>query len=834
MNILKKLSKKNLFLNKKRTIVTIIGIILSGSLISAVSGMFTSMQKTIVQNAINETGYYHIELFKLDDNDIKKLNANRDIKEIKFMYDLGYSHFIENEEMPFIHIYSTEKIDELSYHIIDGRKPNNENEIILNKKALQDSNYKIGDTITLEVGKRTTKDGYELDDSNPYYEENEEQLINTTKKTYKIVGTFKKSGYNYNYYGITTKEKSDNIIGYASLTKPSDYEKSLLELLGINNFTDISNAKYKYEINNELLRWEVFAFSDSTISMLYAVASVVIGIIIITSIFCIRNSFAIGVTEKTKMIGMLSSIGATKKQIKKGIIYEALILGFIGIPLGIVSGILAVFVLIKIVNTILNGVLFENLDHIIFHITIIPLIFSCILGFLTIYLSALIPAIKASKKGPIENLKNSESLKINPKKLKKSKLIDKVFGIGGTLAHKNLQRSKKKYRTTVISLTISIFVFISMNTFITESFNFSSKYYEDYDYNMEIHNASKLKEEDLRRIKNIEGVTNAYILYEINGYLELSEKDENNYVNKSLFEECYINESGKEICEYLSSPITIIALDDEFFKTYTKKLKLDNDRLEREAILNDEYKEYIDSKEVIVRSYKYKDNDTINGKIGDKDIQIKLAKVASIKPNGIENSYNKGGFLILNKKYYNDLNFTPSKITIESDNPSITQKELEKLSSDLIISNFEEAKKNDASMKLIISIFLYGFITVITLIGVTNIFNTITANMELRKKEFAMLKSIGMTKKEFNRMINLETFFYSTKSLVYGIILGLIGSLLIHEAFSKKNDINFIIPYTPIVLSILFVFLLVFIIMRFSINKINKQNIIETIRKDNI
>ena len=137
-------------------------------------------------------------------------------------------------------------------------------------------------------------------------------------------------------------------------------------------------------------------------------------------------------------------------------------------------------------------------------------------------------------------------------------------------------------------------------------------------------------------------------------------------------------------------------------------------------------------------------------------------------------------------------------------------------------------------MKLIISIFLYGFITVITFIGVTNIFNTITANMELRKKEFAMLKSIGMTKKEFNRMINLETLFYSTKSLVYGIILGLIGSLLIHEAFSKKNDINFIIPYSPIVLSILFVFLLVFIIMRFNINKINKQNIIETIRKDNI
>ena len=137
-------------------------------------------------------------------------------------------------------------------------------------------------------------------------------------------------------------------------------------------------------------------------------------------------------------------------------------------------------------------------------------------------------------------------------------------------------------------------------------------------------------------------------------------------------------------------------------------------------------------------------------------------------------------------------------------------------------------------MLLVISIFLYGSIGVITLIGVTNIFNTITSNMELRQKEFAMLKSVGMTKKEFNRMINLETLFYSSKSLCYGIALGLIGSYIIHLAFNKSVERAFALPLTAIIISIIFVFIIVYIIMKYSISKINKQNTIETIRKENV
>lgn len=148
--------------------------------------------------------------------------------------------------------------------------------------------------------------------------------------------------------------------------------------------------------------------------------------------------------------------------------------------------------------------------------------------------------------------------------------------------------------------------------------------------------------------------------------------------------------------------------------------------------------------------------------------------------------------------------------------------------------NYEEQAKRDRAISIVISIFLYGFIVVITLIGVTNIFNVLTSNMQLRQNEFAMLKSVGMTKKEFNRMINLEVLFYSSKSLIYGCILGILGSYLIHTSYSEKLELPYHLPLGAIIISVVFVFIIVYTIMRYSIKKINKQNIIETIRKETI
>jgi putative ABC transport system permease protein len=134
----------------------------------------------------------------------------------------------------------------------------------------------------------------------------------------------------------------------------------------------------------------------------------------------------------------------------------------------------------------------------------------------------------------------------------------------------------------------------------------------------------------------------------------------------------------------------------------------------------------------------------------------------------------------------------------------------------------------------LVSIFLYGFITVVALIGITNIFNTITTNMELRAPEFAMLKSVGMTNREFRRMIWLEGMFYGGKALLIGIPLGLLISLGFHRALGEGIVTEFRFPWMGVTASCAAVAVLLYLIMHYSMAKINRKNIMDTIRNENI
>lgn len=848
MNILNKLTIKNLKLNKKRSLGTIIGIILSVALICAVSNMVSSFRETLIQNAINESGYWHIRLYNVSNDKLKRLKLNKDIDNIYTISEDGYAKLdtIKNEYKPYLKFYgmNKENFNNLEFKLIKGRFPKNDNEIIISEHLNKNgkANLKIDDEITVNVGDRVTlEDDYVLNDSNPFDKGNE-IIKNPNTKKYRVVGIIKRPDVSFEptsapaYTTITTSTNEDNFSVFISLKNPRD-KNSFVELLGARNYDEvvnmgINNPRYDYTLNNELLRWEALKFSDSTFSMLLSIAEVVIFIIIFTSIFCIRNSFAISTTEKMRMYGMLSSVGATKKQIKKSVLTEGFILGLIAIPIGIICGIIAVFVLLKIVNLFLGDFLFNNIDGMVFKVSFIAIIISIILGFVTIYFSAISSAKKASKVSPIDNLRNTNDIKISSKKLKTPKLIKNVFKTGGVLAYKNLKRSKKKYRTTVVSLTVSIFVFISMFTFINEGFKQSGNYYQNYDYNYRITFNNNSSMDEINEIRNLDSVNASYLVYYAKPSILI---DDISKINPKEPLECEYDKNDKCIKKY--ARLNIILLDDSTFKSYVKKVKGSYDYLKDKGILTDMYRFYDNKskKEYEDRIYTYKSGDTIDFKLLNEDnISIDIGLVSNIMPYGFENVYSNGGYIVLNNKYFNNIDYYGADLMIDSlDTEQLTNNILN-IDSELNYYDMDEEAKAEKSIVIVISIFLYGFIGVITLIGVTNIFNTITSNMELRQKEFAMLKSVGMTKKEFNHMINLETLFYSSKSLIYGSILGIIGSYFVHRAFAGKIDTQFVLPYKAILICILFVFIVVYMIMKYSMNKINKQNMIETIRKDNI
>ena len=468
-----------------------------------------------------------------------------------------------------------------------------------------------------------------------------------------------------------------------------------------------------------------------------------------------------------------------------------------------------------------------------------PVLVAVILGLVTIYLSAIASAIKASRVSPIESLRNTKDIKLSAKKLRTPRFIERLFKTGGVLAYKNLKRSKKKYRTTVISLTISVFIFVAMSSFLSEAFKASGHYYQDYDYNVIVSGLSSVTQENINAIRSLKETKNMYVLYNTHKGTDYLRIDDQTKITKNGDDVSGLtcDDYDKTTYECIGDPhgnIDVYALDDATFRSYTKKLKLDYEKVKEKGILSDTYEYPVDKTLKEDRRYTYKKGDKIEGLFDGKNISIEVALVTDTKAYGLENHYYSGGFLFVNRDYYKDWNQPLYRILIETDNFNALSESIKEINSTMEVNDMTEDVRYEKALRLIVCIFLYGFITVITLIGVTNIFNTITSNMELRQREFAMLKSIGMTKKEFNRMINLETLFYSMKALIYGIALGLIAAITIHNAFGLKRETAFIIPWTSIIISIVFVFIIVKIIMNFSIKKINKQNVIETIRKENI
>lgn len=858
MNVLKLLSIRNLKLNKKRTISTIIGIVLSVALICAVASMAMSFQATLVENAKNELGYYHIELKDVKEEDINRIRNNRDIKDIYQIKRCGYAKLIgsKNEDKPYVRLNSMNEqtFKNLSFKLIEGRFPNDSTELVISNTINSNAklNYKIGDIIEIDVGERKALDDSKLNGNNPYMEDNE-QIINTKKYNFKIVGIIDRPNTNFENFGdsgytiISTGINQGENNLFISLKNPKEYKNSLTELLGAQDYKNVkehdsSVTKYEYSINQELLRWEVFAFSDSTISMLFYVVGVVIFVIVFTSVFCIKNSFAIATIEKIKMYSMLASVGTTKKQIRKNVITEGFILGIIGIPLGIFFGLIAVFILIKLVNILIGDYLLGHVDGIVFKISFMPVILSIVLGIFTIYLSARSSAKKASKVSPIEGLKSSNDIKINSNRLKVPKIISAIFKTGGDLAYKNLKRSKRKYRTTVISISVSIFIFITMSAFIVNAFDLSSNYYQDSNYNLQVSppTGADFTEEELKKILSHQSIEQYSLLHEIEGdsfkIKDLSKINNSKSISYITSEKSYDGENDKIIeSEEKYLALNVNALDTEAFKRYVKEIGLKYEDIKGSGILCDEFKNYEENgQEKVSRIYTYSKGDNIEGEFKDKKVSIRVGAISSVKPDGMKNTSYSGGNLIVEINTIKELDFFLYGIAIKSKDVNQLEDDLKSINSNMNLFNLEDAVNQEKSMILVIKIFLYGFIAIITLIGVTNIFNTITSNMELRQKEFAMLKSIGMTNREFNRMINLETIFYGTKAWIYGTILGLLGTLAMYKAFSVKIDKGIYIPIDAIVISAIFVFVFIFVIMKYSIKKINKQNTIETIRKENI
>lgn len=856
MDILKKFTKKNLKLNKKRTIVTIIGIMLSTALICAVAGMVSSTQKTLANAMRADHGNYHMRFENVPAEELKFIEENVNVESYFLTKNVGYAKLDGsiNSGKPYLFLMEFDRnaLQNSSFKIVEGRLPENENEVVISQHIIDNGGVelKVGDTLSLDVGtRRLVDDGSVLSQSNPYLGEEEsqeenlqEEITDTINKTYTIVGIIERPSYELEDYqapGYTIITYSDNInnTDVANISvlfnNVGDYEETTEQI--VNTVKEDTGVDISTVANVNVIRFDG-GLSENTMNVLYGIAGVIIVIIVVSSVFVIRNSFAISVAEKTKQYGMLASVGATKKQIRKTVLLEGTYIGAIAIPLGILCGIIAIVVLLWIVNYLIG----DMMDGVIFiyNVPLLPILLSIVISAITIYLSCIIPAIRASRISPIEAIRGNEDIKIKAKKIKTSKLTKKIFGIGGVIASKNLKRNKKKYRTTVISLVVSIAIFISLSSFLDYGKRAVGLYYTDMKYNVDVYNGDIELYNEIAQLNNIDDYSYSFTtsaIIDIEKYGSEYGKEISN-INRTYYEE------AERETEYQDT-IAVIMFSNDYFKKFIKELGLNENDYKNIAILEDDEFEYNEDGTSVLRNYyNIKEGEIITINLNGEERQVTIAKRSDQRPMGFEGSYATDGWIFVSEDFMEDKDneIISTGMYINSSDASQLERDINNIIADndlyknVHITNLAEFADQERRILLLVSIFLYGFITVITLIGVTNIFNTITTNMILRSKEFANLKSIGMTTKEFNKMIRLESLLYGLKSLLIGIPIGLLGSFCIYQAFKNSVDFGYMIPWVSILISIIFVFIIVGATMKYSLSKINKQNIIETIRQDNI
>lgn len=881
MKLLNKLTLKNLRLNKVRTIVTIVGIMLSAALITVVSGMALSGRQTMIDGQKTWSGNYDVALDIIDTAKIDKIRQNRNVENAFYKERLGYAR-TKNADGEICD-YSVLAMSENTYgncfkiDLIKGKFPTNSGEAVVTKsfKTQNGKDVKIGDKITLDVGVLTDKDGNVPDEEGIHNllqkDFNKCSIIDTVKRTYTVTGIIERpktselydpSNFSMIYTvsdekapveAIRTKHMNKLYIAYTPQSE-SNYLQNTADILGFKA-DDMSNVISDeispedqqtsgvngYSFNTTLLAMKGYGGSEGTNVMIFSLAVIIIIIVMLASVFVIRNSFAISITEKTSMYGMLASVGATKRQIRRNVLFEGFILGLIGIPLGILLGLGVNAILITILNSVLGDML--SGASFVFVTPTIPIICAIVLSAVTIFLSSFFIALRASRIPPLVAIRGNKDIKVkNNKPYRTSKLTKKLFGVGGEIASKSLKRSRKKYRTTVISIVVSVAMFIAVSAFMDYGMTFTDHYYGNADYSYMVSGIDTKQAQTIEKMPEIDNYLTVGLQYgHVSADVPVNECGENFL---------YDNADGTK-----SFSVEFLEFEHDTFVKICRELELDYNKVKGGVLVysqvtpdnsesgNSSKPMKLFGKTAPTKFIVYGNDDNGNELIAGK---LKVSSVFDEIPKSADSVIGEGTIfgqgLIIGEQgvispqlgehecyitlYANTSNHTSLTNRIES---------MEGADDSIYIFDYEENVRQFNAIMLIVGIFVYGFIGVISLIGLTNIFNTISTNMQLRSKEFASLKSIGMTKKEFNRMIRLESLMYGIKSLIIGIPLGVLGVFAIFSAFSRGNvPMSFVFPWKAILISIAAVFIVVWLIMKYSISKVNKQNIIETIRNDNI
>ncbi len=884
MNILTTYTLKYLRLNKKRTAVTILGVVLSSALICGVILLGVSFQKLMIDHEIATSGNWHAQFLAVPYAKAKYITENSAVQTAMLSAQLGNATYgSHNTARPYLHItaYDTLSFQNQSIKLVAGRFPQNTDELLISQVMVADSGLGLepGSPLHLAFGKRNIPNRDELVKAWGGEEQvslqDGETFTPSVSKIYTVVGVmeplFDETSMPAAFPALTyldpaqlaAADKVDISIlardPRSIYTSAPEMAKSAgLEVITGPDGQPAESIAY----NEDLLTWMGASGRTNYARFFPLIIATLIALIVCGSALVIYNAFAISIGERKKQFGMFASVGATAAQIRRIVLIEAGVIAAIGIPLGILGAIVGVGILLKLTQGIVSHLIIDAEQGM--QLVVSPLVIGLAVLFsaATILLSAWIPARRASRVSPIDAIRLSGEIQEGkPLNLRTSPLIRRVFGFEGELALKSLKRDRKKYRTTVLSLMISIILFVAFNALMlytnttqgmaSKAMNFDLIVDLDYRQSHAQHFADMVSQlPEVQRVAYRRSTYEQYVPPRTGitdqAYQALQELNSLKAVEGGTYQ----------------FVLEVSAVGPAEFTHYAAQLGLD-------------VKQYSDPSAPLGILINHP-NLRQNGKLYDFDLfNLKPGDTMSVSPMSGYSSPQTGdeapasltwtvgavteetplGFLgvtlvpelIVSDAVFDGLRdrllqlgpINPGAMYIQSDAPDVAVEAIKRLYKATVGGNFSyysvaEFNQSKNLQTLLINLFFYGFLTLITLIGVTNIVNTLDTNIKLRRREIAMLKSVGLTPGGFRRMLRYESLFYGLTALLYGLPLGIALSVFIYYQFGGVSTFAFTLPWGAILACIVGVLAIVFATMMISGAMIHNDNIVDTIKEENL
>lgn len=910
MNIMSKLTLRQMRMNRRRTIVTIVGVIISVAMFTAVATLSGSFIGFVQQMAIVQNGEYHVMYGGINADSLQLLEEEEEVESYYTVQSQGLAKLPEQfgaKRFLWIKAVSLDGMEAAGVKLTEGRLPQNNRELVLSESVRErdDTFLQIGDTVDLELGERRTIDletGEEIFiDPNISYMGEEETFVTTSgdaTQRYTIVG----------FATVYPLESSWMPCLTAITMQDNPNAENLdvfLKVKNVNNsFYDWADEMY-YKLgatlsstNTDLILSNGVDYDMDFMKMIYVLVGILFGIIFIGSVALIYNAFAISVTERSVNFGLLSSIGATNRQKRYSVLFEAFIILLIAVPLGLVGGILGMQGVFLIVNPSIASLMAESyeVNGLGLNVVVSPvaILIAVVLSVITVFVSAWIPAIRASRVTPMEAIRQQRDIQLTPKSVKTSWLTRKLFGFEGELAAKNMKRNKKRYRIAISSFVISLVLFLSASSFTHFLGTSVGVAIDDANYDLEVSfqqipspeeqddSIDSLEEVEYgttaeriadfnalatsikKEIRTMEGVTESVVLQ---NWDDVTVVGEWLYESKSL--QKLTDENADTAAAGIAPILRIFALDDDTLQTYCEQVGASYETMQNldfpsAILINDlvwkEGRSYTNFSVYDLQKNDVLPFDCIEANTDEVTVQegkLYLEAVTDKTVLGLSNQRDQNTGIVVDvivseavlENYLKPMDETKAEqsgisIYLNADDSAKVEDRIwevwEEKGDDRYnlayysVYNYTAQKQQIEQIVFLINTFSYVFIALISAIGVVNIFNTISTSIILRKREFAMLKSVGMTPRSFQKMLFFESLLYGIKSLLWGLPLSGVAMGLIFLTLQHSFNYAFSVPWLQVGIGIAGIFVIVLITVIYASLKVRKEGIIDGLRNRNL